>query len=104
MASMLRPGFVLLADRGFCSFAHLAMLALKKLDAVLRVHQKQLVDFAPNRPHQQHGKKPKRGTPTSRFVRRLRVDDAFSAFVRVRITFAITLIYSKANLLLERHR
>lgn len=75
MASMLRPGDVLLADRGFCSFAHLAMLALKKLDAVLRVHQKQLIDFTPNRPHRQRGKKRKRGTPTSRFVRRLGADD-----------------------------
>ncbi|MDZ4779633.1 MAG: IS4 family transposase [Planctomycetia bacterium] len=82
MSSMLRPGDVLLGDRGFCSFAHLAMLALKKLDAVLRVHQKHLVDFTPNRAHQRRGKKRKRGMPTSRFVRRLGADDQLVEWVK----------------------
>jgi hypothetical protein len=38
------------ADRGFCSFAHLAMLINKGVHAVFRLHQKQIVDFTPNRP------------------------------------------------------
>lgn len=46
----LGPGDVVLGDRGFCSFAHLALLAGRGLHAVFRVHQKQLVDFTPGRP------------------------------------------------------
>jgi hypothetical protein len=76
MTAMLRAGDVLLADRGFCSFVHLALLALKEIDAVFRMHQRQIVDFTPNRPHQRGGRKRrKRGVPTSRFVRRLGPDD-----------------------------
>ena len=40
-----------MADRGFCSFAHLAMLPAASMDAVFRLHQRQIVDFAPGRPH-----------------------------------------------------
>lgn len=47
----LQPGDVLLADRGFCSFAHLALLLQQKLHAVFRLHQRQIVDFTPQRPH-----------------------------------------------------
>ena len=43
-------GDVLLADRGFCSYAHLAQLAQRGVHAVLRMHQKQIVDFRPRRP------------------------------------------------------
>ena len=83
MTAMLRPGDVLLGDRGFCSFAHLALLALKKIDAVFRVHQKQIVDFTPNRAHQRRGKKRHvRGRPTSRFVRRLGKDDQLVQWVK----------------------
>ncbi|MCK4343345.1 MAG: transposase [Phycisphaerae bacterium] len=35
----LRPGDVLVADRGFCSYAHLALLFKQITHAVLRVHQ-----------------------------------------------------------------
>src|SRR5258708_5354687 len=45
----LRPGDVLLADRAFCSFAHLVMLAAMSLDAVFRMHQRQIVDLTPGR-------------------------------------------------------
>ena len=47
----LRPGDVLVGDRGFCSFAHLALLLQDKLHAVLRIHQRTIVDFAPGRPY-----------------------------------------------------
>lgn len=75
MASMLRPGDLLLADRGFCSYAHLSLLALKQIDAVFRMHQKQIVDFTANRPHQRGGRRRQCGAPSSRFVRRLGRDD-----------------------------
>jgi DDE family transposase len=47
----LRPGAVLVADRGFCSYAHLALLVQAGVHAVFRIHQKQIVDFTPGRPH-----------------------------------------------------
>ena len=46
---LLRAGDVLVADRGFCSFAHLAMLMAQGVHAVFRLHQKQIVDFTPGR-------------------------------------------------------
>ena len=47
----LRPGDVLVADRGFCSYAHLALLMQAGVHAVFRMHQKHIVDFTPGRPH-----------------------------------------------------
>src|SRR5215831_17080737 len=41
----LRPGDVLVADRGFCSYAHLALLVQAGVHAVFRIHQKQIVDL-----------------------------------------------------------
>jgi hypothetical protein len=68
----LRPGDVLVADRGFCSFAHLALLRARGVHAVLRIHQRQIVDFAPGRAHARPGHKgdPK-GLPRSRWLRGL---------------------------------
>ncbi len=62
----LEAGDVVLGDRGFCSYAHLASLAGRGLHAVFRAHQKQLIDFTPGRPHAS-GKA--RGLPTSRWLR-----------------------------------
>jgi len=47
----LRPGDVLVADRGFCSYAPLALLVQAGVPAVFRMHQKQIVDCTPGRPH-----------------------------------------------------
>jgi hypothetical protein len=70
---VLQRGDVLLADREFCSYAHLALLRKQGIFAVFRVHQKQLVDFTPDRPmaprHSRGGHRPKR--PHSRWVRAL---------------------------------
>jgi Transposase DDE domain len=46
----LAPGDVLVADRGLCSYAHLALLVQAGLHAVLRVGARQIVDFTPGRP------------------------------------------------------
>lgn len=43
----LRPGDVLVADRGFGSYAHLALLQTAGVDAVFRAHQRRKVSFAP---------------------------------------------------------
>ena len=72
----LKPNDVLIGDRGFCSFAHLAMLSKRGVYAVFRMHRKQIVDFAPNRPHALPGKKTQvKGLPRSRWLRSLGVFD-----------------------------
>lgn len=68
----LKPGDVLVGDRGFCSYAHLALLLGRGIHAVLRIHQRQIVDFAPGRPHAKPGdKRAPKGAPHSRWVRAL---------------------------------
>ena len=46
----LQEGDVLVADRGLCSYAHLALLVQAGVHAVLRVGARQIVDFTPGRP------------------------------------------------------
>lgn len=66
----LAAGDVLVADRGFCSFAHLASLMARGVHAVFRLHQKQIVDFTPGRAHVAPGRKRgAKGMPRSRWVR-----------------------------------
>jgi Transposase DDE domain len=72
----LRTGDVLLGDRAFCSFGHLVLLAAMSVDAVFRIHQRQIVDFTPGRPCRgKQKKKYKRGIPNSRFVKKLGAND-----------------------------
>jgi hypothetical protein len=72
----LEPGDVLLADRGFCSFAHLALLLTRGLHAIFRAHQRQIVDFTPGRPHASPTqKKAPKGKPRSRWLYALGVLD-----------------------------
>jgi hypothetical protein len=85
MHGMLLAGDVLLGDRAFCSFAHLHLLLKMSVDAVFRMHQRQIVDFTPNRPHRgksKKGRKRKRGVPTSRFVKKLGDQDQLVEWVR----------------------
>jgi len=68
----LKPGDVLVGDRGFCSFPHLALLLGRGVHAVLRIHQKQIVDFTPDRPHASRSHKSGSvGRPHSRWLRAL---------------------------------
>ena len=41
----LEPNDIGLGDRGFCSYAHLALLGLKGVFGVFRIHQRKLVEF-----------------------------------------------------------
>lgn len=66
----LQENDILVADRAFASFAHLALLLLRKIHAVFRCHQKQIVSFRVGRKHTKQGK-PRKGLPRSRYVRRL---------------------------------
>ncbi len=76
---MLGPGDLLVGDRGFCSYVHLAMLHLRGTLALFRMHQRQIVDFRPNRKPRRKGQ---RGRPRSRVVRRLGKHDQLVAWVK----------------------
>jgi len=68
----LQPDDVVVADRGFCSYAHLTMLVRGGIHAVFRMHQRQIVDFTPDRPHACPGvKRAAKGRPRSRWLRGL---------------------------------
>jgi hypothetical protein len=69
----LAEGDVLVGDRAFCSFAHLALLAARKVFGVFRAHQKQIVDFRPHRrtASSKSRKRGAKGLPTSRWLKRL---------------------------------
>lgn len=72
----LQSGDVLAADRGFCSFGHLALLIARGVHGVLRIHQRTIVDFTPHRPHNVPGRKGNvKGRPTSRWLKKLGVSD-----------------------------
>ncbi len=64
----LQPGDIVLGDRGFCSYAHMAVLLQRGLHGVFRIHQKQIVDFTPGRPGTRPGSKDVPGLPRSRWV------------------------------------
>jgi hypothetical protein len=69
----LRSGDVLVADRGFCSYAHLALLVQAGVHAVFRLHQKHIVDFTPGRAHVEPARRGKRhkGQPRSGWLQQL---------------------------------
>jgi hypothetical protein len=69
---LLGAGDLVVADCGFCSFVHLAMLSARGVAACFRCHQRQIVDFRPHRKSRDKAAKGhKTGKPTSTFVRRL---------------------------------
>ena len=73
---LLAAGDVLVADRGFCSFAHLALLMSRGVHAVFRLHQKQIADFTRGRPHAAPGRsRGVKGMPRSRWIRACGVMD-----------------------------
>jgi hypothetical protein len=71
MHAELKAGDVVLADRGFCSYAHLALLAQAGMQGVFRVHQKMAVSFRIGRMHTPpFGPYRKlRGLPRSRWIK-----------------------------------
>ena len=74
----LQPTDVLVGDRALCSYAHLALLSQHGVHAVLRMHQKQIVDFIPARRYvvPGHGKRTgQKGKPRSRWVTQLGKQD-----------------------------
>lgn len=83
MHGAMEPDDVLVADRGFCSFAHLALILQENLHAVFRVHQKTIVSFKRGRPHAgQSPKKCRAGLPTSKWLRSLGPTDQVVQWVK----------------------
>ncbi|HYW79432.1 MAG TPA: IS4 family transposase [Thermoguttaceae bacterium] len=81
----LKAGDLLVADRGFCSYAHLALLLQRGVHGLLRVHQRTIVDFTPGRPHVEprRGKSDhKKGQPRSRWIKRLGATDQIVAWLK----------------------
>jgi hypothetical protein len=74
----LQPGDVVVADRGLCSYAHVALLVQAGLHAVLRVGARQIVDFTPGRPFVMPGVRRTpavKGIPRSRWLTALGTHD-----------------------------
>jgi hypothetical protein len=64
----LEDGDVLVGDRAFASYAHLALCLGRGVHGVFRAHQKQIIDF---RPHRRMARKGEKGKPHTRWLRRL---------------------------------
>jgi hypothetical protein len=74
----LQAGDVLGADRGLCSYAHLALLSPAGLHAVRRGGARQIVDFTPGRPCVRPSVRRTpavKGVPRSRWLKALGVHD-----------------------------
>jgi hypothetical protein len=74
----LAEGDVLAGDRGFCGYAHLALLFLRHVSVVFRIHQQQIVDFTPGRPHvlpENGSSRGKQGMPRSRWIKAFGLED-----------------------------
>jgi hypothetical protein len=68
----LRAGDVLVGDRAFGTFAHLALLAGRGIHGVFRMSQRRVVDFTPDRPRPPRWNTPRlSGRARSRWVRSL---------------------------------
>lgn len=80
----LAEGDVLVGDRAFCSFAHLALLLARKVHGLFRVHQKQIVDFRCHRRHatEQSRKRGEKDLPSSRWLKRLGRHDQLVEYVK----------------------
>ncbi|HWH70589.1 MAG TPA: IS4 family transposase [Candidatus Sulfotelmatobacter sp.] len=62
----LAPGDILIADRAFESFVHLAMLIRAGIHAILPAHQKRRIDFRRKRRRRSRGKPPTRRCKSGR--------------------------------------
>lgn len=71
----LAAGAVVIADAAFGSFFHLAALSARGVFGVFPSHQQRIVSFRPRRSFNRRGKKPVKGRPTSRWLKRLGHDD-----------------------------
>jgi hypothetical protein len=82
----LGRGDVLLGDRAFCSYAHLALCARRGLHGLFRAHQRLLISFRPRRRHAGPGKvgPEQKGLPRSRWLKRLGKEDQVVEYFKPR--------------------
>jgi hypothetical protein len=81
----LEAGDVILGDRAFGSYGHLALLSQRGLFGIFRAHQKWIVDFTPGRPHVVPGKGKSdkhKGKPRSKWIERLGPEDQIVEWLR----------------------
>jgi hypothetical protein len=74
----LAPGDVLVADRGLCSYAHIAMLVQRGMHTVFRSSSRQIVDFTPHPPFVMLATRRStaiKGRPRSRWISAFSKDD-----------------------------
>ena len=77
----MQVGDILIADRAFASFAHLALLSRQKRHGLFRCHQRQIVNFRPGRKHRTSPHDPQ-GMPTSRWIQRLGRHDQIVEYIK----------------------
>jgi len=84
MHRLLEPGDLLLGDRAFCSYAHLALLRQRQLHGLFRAHQRLIIDFRSRRRyvHPQQATKESAGLPRSRWLKRLGKRDQLVEYVK----------------------
>lgn len=81
----LEPGDVLLGDRAFSSFGHLALLFSRGIHGIFRAHQKLIINFAPGRPHvPRPGAKNRDHLPRSLWIKSLGDQDQIVQWYRPR--------------------
>jgi hypothetical protein len=82
----LARGDLLVGDRAFGSFAHLALCQRRGVQGVFRAHQKQIIDFRPHRRHAtaRSRKAGQTGLPSSRWLERLGRHDQLVEYVKPR--------------------
>lgn len=79
----MMPGDVLVGDRAFGTFGHLATLIGRGLHGVFRVAQKRVIDFTPGRTHPPRWNGPTAtGRSRARWVRALGVEDQIVEWVK----------------------
>jgi hypothetical protein len=80
----LRPGDVLIGDRAFATFAHLALCQQRGLHGLFRSHQKQIVCFRPHRRHRssRNHHAGTMGLPSSRWLKRLGKHDQLVEYIK----------------------
>jgi hypothetical protein len=77
--SELRPDDVLVGDRAFASYAHLALCRGRGIHGVFRAHQKQIISF---RCHRKAARKGETGKPSSHWLQRLGKHDQLVEYVK----------------------
>ena len=73
--STLGKGDLLVGDRAFCAYAHLAVLSAREVLALFRLHASRIVSFQMDRQGRRPRRHRRRGQPHSTLVKRLGPDD-----------------------------